>query len=539
MEAKDRTREESGEKLAEPHQPTAQLEASCAQRKLVEKAFTTTDSQLAHLLDSSLALIYTCQPTDDYQITFVSANVKMLLGYELWEFSKYPVDRIHPEDMRRVSTELSRMSEKGQNTYEYRLRHKDGTYRWVCDRVRLVRDVDGNPLELVGSLIDISERKQIEERLRFGVHMMNAVGQAVVATDLAGTITYCNRFAQTLYGWPAKEAVGRSVLDIIGSGGSRAEATVLMDCLKRGESWSGEFPLQRRDGSTLIGMLAATPFVDDAGTMIGVILVCADITDRKHMEDELYSLCERESKLRRKLEAEMNGRAEFMRALLHELKTPLTPIMASSGLLVEQLRDEALLSLARSIDRGASNLNRKIDTLLDVARGELGMLRLRFAPVDLLQLLHSAFDYTSPMASKHGQSFALDLPPFLPLINADEERLEQVVLNLISNACKFTPEGTRITLRAKERNDRLVVEVEDTGQGIPEQEQRRLFEPYRRLTDGGEHLSGLGLGLALSKRLIELHGGQIWVNSIEGKGSTFAFSLPLQAPSQMEDDTER
>ena len=131
------------------------------------------------------------------------------------------------------------------------------------------------------------------------------------------------------------------------------------------------------------------------------------------------------------------------------------------------------------------------------------------------------------------------LPPSLPLVWADKERLRQVVLNLLINASKFTPEGGKITLKAKEKDTSLVMEIQDTGPGIPEEEQQRLFQPYHRQITDREHLSGLGLGLALCKYLVELHNGKIWVESQVGKGSTFGFSIPLATASQQQEGSKQ
>jgi len=260
-----------------------------------------------------------------------------------------------------------------------------------------------------------------------------------------------------------------------------------------------------------------------------------DVTERELAQEKLEEAYEKERKTRQELEAEVQRRVEFTRALVHELKTPLTPIMSSSELLVSGLREEPWLSVARNIHRGAGNLNRRIDELLDLARGEIGMLRLRPVSVDILHLLHNISDEMSVVASSNGQILKAELPESLPNIWGDEDRLRQVVLNLLINASKFTPEGGTITLRAKQMNGSIIVEVQDTGRGIPEEEQRRLFVAYHRQLSDLEHLSGLGLGLALSKNLVELHGGKIWVQSHEGKGSTFFFSVPI-APLGQESD---
>jgi len=208
--------------------------------------------------------------------------------------------------------------------------------------------------------------------------------------------------------------------------------------------------------------------------------------------------------------------------------------MASSELLLQKLKDEPLYGLAQNINQGANNLNRRIDELLDLARGEVGMLRLNPEPMDPRQLLQRTVDEETPVAMRNGQTLTARLPDSLPVVVADEERFRQIVLNLVNNAVKFTPPGGKIVLKARLESDTLVVEVQDNGVGISKEEQKLLFEPYRSLESEHERLSGLGLGLSLSKKLVELHGGQIWVKSEKGKGSTFGFSIPLVAAGRKE-----
>jgi PAS domain S-box-containing protein len=257
-----------------------------------------------------------------------------------------------------------------------------------------------------------------------------------------------------------------------------------------------------------------------------------DITEREMAQVKLEEAYEKERRLRQELQVEVQRRVEFTRALVHELKTPLTPIMSSSDLLVSGLKEEPWLSVAQNIQRGAINLNKRIGELLDLARGEIGMLRLNPKRVDFLKQLQHVGSEMSVVASSNGQTLNVELPETLSQPWADSDRLLQITQNLLVNATKFTPEGGTITLRAKEENGSIVVEVQDTGYGIPEEEQRRLFRPYHRQTGDREHLSGLGLGLALCKNLVQLHGGRIWVRSQEGKGSTFSFSIPINSRAQ-------
>jgi two-component system, OmpR family, aerobic respiration control sensor histidine kinase ArcB len=262
-----------------------------------------------------------------------------------------------------------------------------------------------------------------------------------------------------------------------------------------------------------------------------------DITEREMAQEKLEEAYEKERRLRQELQIEVQRRVEFTRALVHELKTPLTPIMSSSDLLVSGLTEEPWLSVAQNIQRGAINLNKRIGELLDLARGEIGMLRLNSKRVDILKLLQHVGSEMAIVASSNGQTLKVELPDSLPQPWADSDRLRQVTQNLLVNATKFTPEGGTISLRAKEQNGSIVVEVQDTGYGIPEEEQRRLFRPYHRQIGDREHLSGLGLGLALCKNLVQLHGGRIWVQSEEGKGAKFSFSIPINSRAQQEGTT--
>jgi PAS domain S-box-containing protein len=254
-----------------------------------------------------------------------------------------------------------------------------------------------------------------------------------------------------------------------------------------------------------------------------------DITEAERTQEKLLEAYEKEKSLRHELEVEFERRLFFTRALVHELKTPLTPILASSELLIAELHEEPYLSLAHNIHRGANNLNRRISELLDLAKVEMGMLQMNITTVDAPLLLNNIANEMKPVLAGYHQTLVVDIPPDLPTLQADAERLRQIVLNIMINASKFTPERGRVTLRAHADDNNLIVEIEDTGSGISEEDQKELFRPYRTRPVERENLSGLGIGLSLCKSLVELHGGKIWVQSQLGKGSTFSFSIPLKA----------
>lgn len=237
-----------------------------------------------------------------------------------------------------------------------------------------------------------------------------------------------------------------------------------------------------------------------------------------------------EQKQESELERKIKEKTEFTATLAHELKTPLTSIIAAAGLLSEEIGGEAQepqRRLIQNILHSAHILEARLSELLDVAKAEVSSLQLQVQPLHIESLLQDVAWQIRPEIQRKAQHLSLDLPESLPLVEADANRLEQVLLNLLTNASKFTPEGKNITLRAQKHNDSLIIEVQDSGIGISKENQVRLFQPYYRVESDRQRYPGLGLGLALAKQIVELHSGKIWVESELGKGSIFAISLPL------------
>ena len=222
----------------------------------------------------------------------------------------------------------------------------------------------------------------------------------------------------------------------------------------------------------------------------------------------------------------------FIDTLSHELKTPLTSIIAAAGLLAEELEvsgDESYQKLIQTIIHNANTLETRLAELMDIVKTGTGRLQLQLEPVDMKSLLQGTGWQISPLLQGKEQNLEVDLPPSLPIIHGDGQRLEQVLFNLINNATKFTPEGGNIIIKVRQKDSGLIIDVQDNGIGIAREEQDRLFKPYSRINADRKNHPGLGLGLALSKQVVELHGGKIWVDSEPGEGSTFSFFLPLQS----------
>jgi signal transduction histidine kinase len=225
----------------------------------------------------------------------------------------------------------------------------------------------------------------------------------------------------------------------------------------------------------------------------------------------------------------------FIDTLSHELKTPLTSIIAAAGLLAEELEntaDQSNQKLIQTIIQNSNTLETRLAELLDIVKTGSGKLQLQIEPVDMKSLILGTCLQISPLIRNKQQSVKTEFPDSIPIIQGDGQRLEQVLLNLLNNAAKFTPSGGNILVKVAKEDNGLVISVHDDGIGIAKEEQDRLFKPYSRLLSDRQRHPGLGLGLALSKQVVELHGGRIWVDSEKGTGSTFSFFIPRQAAAK-------
>lgn len=236
-----------------------------------------------------------------------------------------------------------------------------------------------------------------------------------------------------------------------------------------------------------------------------------------------------EKSLRESLEKETASRTQFLLAASHEMRTPLTSIIASSELLAEEIPfdpSNPRSNLVDSIRVSANILNRRFTELLDFARLKSTNLELQIDEVDLSKVVETSLRQLEPVFLQKRQTCRYTVPSGLTTVKADAARIEQVMLNLLSNASKFSPRGATIGITAESRHDQVIISVSDEAIPLSEQERSRLFEPYYRGDNPNHRLAaGLGLGLAISKQLIERHNGKIWVES-HAKGNTFYFSLP-------------
>jgi K+-sensing histidine kinase KdpD len=271
------------------------------------------------------------------------------------------------------------------------------------------------------------------------------------------------------------------------------------------------------------------PFLKEERNLLLVIAErLGHIIAHRLAEDKAKFLYQQEHELRQKLQAEMRLRVDFTRKLIHELKTPLTSLIATSQLLVDETKGGRLEKLAGYLLEGANNLNNRVEELHDVTKGEIGTLKLTLRKTNIGQLLRSIQEETLAFSEQCGITITLKIEGTIPEVTSDPERLRQVILNLINNACKYAAEGKKVILKASRDAGAVIIEVKDFGPGIPEDRQATIFDPGFQLAYHNERSGGLGIGLALCKTLVELHGGNIWLKSQVGRGTSFFFTIPVK-----------
>ncbi|HEB13534.1 MAG TPA: PAS domain S-box protein, partial [candidate division CPR3 bacterium] len=317
----------------------------------------------------------------------------------------------------------------------------------------------------------------------------------------------------------------------------------------------GEFHNKRKDGSLYWEDASISPVKNSEGTIINFVKVAKDVTQRKKAEEKLKEyqehleelVKERTIKLdkeileRRKAEGlirEQNERlkeldrmkSEFLSTAAHELRTPLTSILGFSEILLKRKLDEERKNrFLKIINEESLSLSALINDLLDLSRIESGRgFKITKAPIEIGGIILENVDIFQEQTDKH--TFKVNLPDDLVKIEADKDKINQVMENLISNALKFSPEGGEITVSMKETKDEVKVSVSDNGMGIPEKDLSHVFEKfYRAENASSEAIGGTGLGLAIVKYIVESHGGKIWVESKLAKGSTFSFVLSVRS----------
>jgi PAS domain S-box-containing protein len=550
-------------------------------RKQAEEAIIESEARLRQLADAMPQIVYTCGPDGlvDYGnqrwVEYVGVPVEQSLG------SKW-IEAIHPDDREITRRRLREAGETGQPfETEYRLRRKDGQYRWYLARGSPIRNAQGRIVKWIGTSTDIhdlkeaeAEREELLARERAAraeaEHSAESIRRLQAVTDSALTrltlddllremlarirelletdsaaILLLTEDGQSLsvratIGWE-EAATGVSVPFGQGVAGSIAasRAPLIVEDISAVEVVN---PVLRRTARSLIG----APLIVE-GRLIGVIHA-ETIRPRRFTEDDVRLLqlvadrvalaiehariYEVERQARRQAEEANRMKDEFLALVSHELRSPLNAMLGYAVLLrYGGLDAQKVKQAADVIERSGKAQAQLIDDLLDTARIISGKLRLELGPVDLVSVIEHAVQTIRPAADAKRISLETDLPPEIGQITGDPARLQQVVWNLLSNAVKFTPQGGRVEARLERMDPYIGITVSDTGKGISPDFLPYVFDRFRQAdASSARRYGGLGLGLALVKYLVELHGGTIEAASAgEGHGSMFRVTLPVRA----------
>jgi PAS domain S-box-containing protein len=384
----------------------------------------------------------------------------------------------------------------------------------------------------LGNWVDITERKKAEEALKeseaFNSSLLDNAPNPILVVNPDSSIRYANPALLKLTGFNRDEIIGKKFPYPWWTPEFIAEARKA-GRLDTPQNVEDEVRFRKKNGE-YFWVSASVRNVKNNESTWYLLGNWTDITESKQMEERIVDLYNTEKNQREELQEEARARGLFINVLAHELRTPVTPILASTGMLNDLLKDQPesiQKRLASNIFNSTQTLARRLEELLDLARYSRGTFKLQMQPADINKLIQNIVSQFQPTIDQRRQRLIIDLESEFPRAEIDPSRLEQVIINLLSNASKFSPEQGTIYLHARIENSNLRMDIRDEGIGIPSEEQGRLFQPYHRVEQDRQQFPGLGLGLAISKQIVEAHGGSIRVTSTPGQGSTFSFTIPL------------
>ena len=486
---------------------------------------------------------------------------------------------VRPEERKRLQRMVEQEGQAlGFETERYR---KDGSVVWVSVNSRTVHDSDGNLLYYENLITDITHRKEAEQALHESLEryklLMESSPVPITAYDQEGMVTYVNPAFTDLFGWSFEELIGKR-LDFV----PPHEAEKTLDAVKR--TVAGERVLidsQRftKDGKVLDVQINSAPLIDHAGNLVGMFVMTRDITEMKRAERELVThrdhleqlvlertvaLEESEKQLRKakeKAETATEAKSEFLASMSHEIRTPMNAILGMADLLSESPLNNEQQKYVQVFKNAGDSLLDLINDILDLSKVEAGQLSLEETSFDLLDFVERVCEVMALKAHEKKLELLFHLVPDTPVhLMGDPVRLRQILINLMGNAIKFTGEG-EITLECglwnadcgiacdtTEINDPesgreevvLQFSVRDSGIGIPKEKRESIFESFTQADSSTtREYGGTGLGLTICRRLVEMMGGKIWIESEPGKGSTFFFTARFGIDREPEEEKRR
>ncbi|MCU1400153.1 MAG: multi-sensor signal transduction histidine kinase [Acidimicrobiales bacterium] len=520
------------------------------QRRLAEATALEERSFSEAMIDSMPGILYVCD--DQGKLLRWNRNLEHATGYSAHEIATMdPIDFFPDDDRPLAAARIAQVFSTGESHVEGPLRHRDGTK--VPYLLTGRRAVFEGRVCIVGVGMDITERIETERALKRSEQRyrdtLNTVLEGCQLMAFDWTYLYLNAAAEIQNQRPNEELLGRRMQDVWPGIEDTDVFALIRDCMESRRPGHKEVEFFFPNGNVGWFDIRAQPAPE------GTFVVSVDITERRRAEAELRELhedlerriVERTDELRTALlqaEAADRLKSSFLATMSHELRTPLNSIIGFTGLLLQELagpvnhEQSKQLSMVQS---SARHLLELINDVLDLSKIEAGQLEVSHEPLGLGASITRTLDTVRPLADKKGLRLVAEVPSPLPVIVSDRRRLEQILLNVVNNAIKFTDAGSvtlrvgvgRPTMPTSVPEPVVQLSVTDTGIGIKADDLERLFQPFQQI-DGGlsrQH-EGTGLGLAICRRLAVLLGGEINASSEWEQGSTFTLTLPMDTPSR-------
>lgn len=418
---------------------------------------------------------------------------------------------IHPDDKVRMQTAIDhalKATHEGDYDIVHRIiRQDDKQTRWLRGQGKVYFDGHGNAERFIGTVFDITEAKQAEERSARLAAIIESSYDAVISKTLDGIVTSWNDSAERIFGYTAKEMIGEPILKIFPDNRKEEEDEILSR-LRKGERVE-DFETQRltKAGKLIDVSLTISPITESGGNIIGLSKIARDISEKKQEEQRKNS---------------------FIAVVSHELKTPLTSIKAYIQILLERAKlkeDKFGVDVLLRSENQAKKMIAMIHDFLSLARIEDGKIHLNIVAFELKSLIEEIIADAQILTDNH--TIALTGTDRI-LVEGDREKIGHVLLNLIGNAIKYSPNGGTIMIGCERKEGKVCISVKDNGIGISPSDQKRLFERFYRVNNQtAAYVSGFGIGLYLVSEILRLHNSRIEVESSEGKGSTFSFNLNI------------
>jgi PAS domain S-box-containing protein len=451
------------------------------------------------------------------------------------------VSIIHPDDHERAAQTLRvHLDSKSPYDLEIRLRHKQGYYVWVRTKGQAVWDENGKPIRMAASITEITDRMRAEDALRQSQGQFKAISDnspsPIYLTDTESRLLMVNRTYQKFYGVTEEQALTMPTSEWLG--GINAEMLLEADqkILMSGKPLELQFETEMFDGTKRQMQSVKFPIFDADNNVIGIGGIDTDVTEQKLAEKNLKTAMHA-------AEAANRSKSEFVANMSHELRTPLNAIIGFSEIMANEFMGPVgspkYLEYAKDINGSGSHLLEIINTMLDLSKVEAGKFELQEDTIDVPEAVNACLTLIKGQAEKRGVHLENNTPEGLPALIADQRNLKQILLNLLTNAIKYTPAGGKITIETWCRQDTgYVFTISDTGVGIAEEDIPMVLAPFGQVESALSRTEqGTGLGLPLTKSFVELHGGSFDIRSTVGAGTTVTVRFPSEriVPKRLSD----